>query len=86
MRICKNENVDIDVEIDIEIDDVLEFINEASDIEINLIREEVGDIEIGGFKYDNLYDREKVLLLQEAMKRYNLDQLIEKLDIKQSEV
>lgn len=83
MRIYKN--VDIEVEVDIEIDDVLEFINEASYTEIKLIREEVGDIEFGGLKYDNLYDREKVLILKKAMQKYNLDQLVEKLEITQAE-
>jgi len=79
------KNVDIDVEIDIEIEDVLEFINQASDSEIKKIREEVGEVESVDFKYDNLYDREKGLILKKAMQKYNLDQLIEKLEITQAE-
>jgi len=86
--LTKNNNNKMEVELNV--DDVLEFLYyaDSSDVEkvethLGVYNDENEDDEI--FKVDNLYDREKVLILKKAMTKYNLDELIEKLKITQIE-
>ena len=86
-----------EIEVEIDIYDVLEFLDQASKSEIIQIENKINieienkinieseerEEEINIFKFDNLYDREKVLILRKAMEKYNLEQLIEKLGILQ---
>ena len=75
-----------EVEVDIELEDVIDYIMyDASDSEIDEIKEKIYHSEKSDFPIENLYDREKVLILKEAMKRYNLNELIEKLGITQAD-
>ena len=80
-----------DVEIELELEDILEYIyNDAPDSEIEKIKDAIHyDANEGAGEYcfpvDNLYDRERFLILKEAMKRYSLDVLIEKLGITEAD-
>jgi hypothetical protein len=83
---------DVEVEVEVELEDVLDFIEYASNYELQKIKEEFPNLrtdddieEYQILEVNNLYDREKVLILKEAMKRYNLDELMEKLGITQSD-
>jgi len=77
----------VEAEVEVEIEDVLDYIEYANQSEIDKIKDKISYIEREDpeFPTNNLYDREKVLILKEAMKRYNLDQLIEKLGINPDE-
>jgi len=78
-----------EVEVEVEFEDVIDYIKyDASQYELEKIKKEISYSETdeeSDFPINNLYDREKVLILKEAMKRYNLDQLVEKLGIIQAE-
>jgi len=76
--------VNTEVEVEIELEDILEYIEGCSKFELKEIKDEIGNVE-NDFPVNNLYDREKVLILKEAMKKYNLEQLIEKLEISQAD-
>jgi len=82
----------VEVEIDVEIEDVIKFIGHASLTELDEIRDIVkeDDFEIdetGDFfaKVDNLYDREKFLILKTAYEKYNLEELIKIFGIRQGD-
>ncbi len=81
------ENIEVDMEIDIELEDVLEFIKGANESEVSRIKSEVDSQHenLSGFVTNTLYDVDKVLILKEAMKRYNLYELVEKLGISQAD-
>lgn len=85
--IRKYVNVEVDTEAEVEIwlEDVLEYIQSASPRDLETIRLQVGVENQEAFQIDNLYDREKFLILRKAMEKYNLDQLIEKLGITQAD-
>jgi hypothetical protein len=84
MRIEKNVRVEldefVDADVDFDIEDVLDFINQANKTELNEIRDSlesyndfVNNEEF--ITYDNLYDREKVLLLKEIFDKCNLEEI-----------
>ena len=73
-----------EVEVDLDLDDITEYIDNASKDQIKVIRDHVSIDEDNEdadytFKVDNLYTREKVMILKTAFKKYNLEQLVEKL-------
>jgi len=73
------------VDLEIYIEDVLEYIDSANAVDKHTILEKITVTDQSIFDVDNLYDREKVLILKDAMKKYNLNELIEKLQIIQGE-
>jgi len=84
-----------DVEIEIELEDVLDFIDNADSDDIENIKEAISynendndndsDVYKRYLQVDNLYDREKALILKKAFKKYNLEQLIDMLKITQQD-
>ncbi len=75
-----------EVEVEVELDDILDYINyDASESDLEKIKENLKYID-DVFFANNLYDREKILILKDAMKKYNLEELIEKLGIIQGNV
>lgn len=84
------KNVDTEIEVTIEIEDVLDFLSEASKKEIDqiksLIKYDNNFDNTNDISANNLYDREKILIFKKAMNKYNIDQLLKRLDIKQHEL
>ncbi len=66
-----------EVYIDFYLEDVIEFIDQCSEYEFRKIRERVDNSL--NVESETLYDREVQLLLEEASKKYTLQQLQEKL-------
>ena len=78
-------SIDVDVDVEIDIDDILKFLSSATKKE----KEQIISTIIGEdmvISADNFYDREKISIFKKAMNKYNIEQLLEKLDIKQHEV
>lgn len=85
-----NKNVLVDVDIEVEFEDVLEYIEKANTREkkelSNYLYNKSDDNDDDDLlSYNNLYDREKFLILKKAMEKYDLEELIKRLDIKQNE-
>lgn len=79
---------EVETEYDIYFEDLLELIEDCDDSEKNKILETIGfkftkDDEI--ISASNLYDEEKVKLLKCAFKKYDIDELMSRLDIKRNE-
>jgi hypothetical protein len=72
-------------------EDLLDLIESCDENEKDLIRDIVGypnnwnEISENAINVENLYDLEVLKLLKVASKKYNLEQLMEKLDVKNSE-
>lgn len=65
---------------EVKICDVINFIDYATPSELEKIKRRMLQSTSDDFiTADNLYDREKLLLFKEAMNKYNLDELREKL-------
>lgn len=77
--------VDTEVEVEIDFDDILKLIESCNENELKDIRRIVGSESNPDFIADNLYDEQKLQLLSVAMKKYNLEQLQDKLGIKNNE-
>lgn len=83
-----NKNVLVDVDIEVEFEDIVEYIENATKREkeqLSIYLYDKSDVDDEFLSYNNLYDREKFLILKKAMEKYNLEELIERLDIKQNE-
>lgn len=76
--------VNTEVEVEIEFDDLLELIESCNEEELKIIRDLV-ELDTKDVSVNNLYDEQKFQLLLAAMKKYNLEQLQEKLGIKNYE-
>lgn len=72
---------DVTAEYCIEFEDILDLIMSCDEKEKKQIKDIV-DVEQ---HYDNLYDEMKFRLLKASMKKYSLEQLQERLDIKNNE-
>jgi hypothetical protein len=68
-------DIDVDVDVDIEDDDVIEYMLDCSDKIKTKIFNEIK-------KPSSLYDELKHRLISEALKKYDLDELEKRLDIK----
>lgn len=75
------DSVDVDVELDF--DDLIDIIDNCNSIELEIIRDAVESE--NQIKVDNLYDEQKLKVLKTAFDRYNLEELQEKLNIKNNE-
>ena len=71
----------VECEYDIQFQDIIDVIQDCNDEEI----EEIKKITNGEDLFKNLYDKQKFDLLKVAMKKYNLDELQQRLDIKNEE-
>ena len=78
--------VDVDVDYDIEFEDLLEIIESCDEEELNEIRDLIGEqSDNSGFDAHNLYDESKLKILKVAFKKYELDELMKRLDINNNE-
>lgn len=77
--------VDTEVEIEIDFEDVLELIESCNEEELKIIRSTIKLETESAIPINNLYDEQKFQLLLAAMKKYNLEQLQDKLGIKNDE-
>jgi hypothetical protein len=75
----------VDCEYDVDFNDLLELIESCDDDEKAEIRRLIGINFNFNIKVENLYDVQKQKLLEVAFEKYNLDELMEKLQIKNSE-
>ena len=79
-------DINTTVEINLDVNEVIDSIYELPERDIKKVRKElIGSEETPVDLYDNLYDRDKVLILKKAMKKYDLDELLNRLEITQSE-
>jgi len=79
-HIYKNVN-DVDAEVDVDFNDILSMIETCDINEKNDIRNLIGNT--NQFECESLYDEQKLKVLKAAFDKYDLDQLIEKLNIKE---
>ena len=78
--------VDVDVDYDIEFEDLLEIIESCDEEELNEIRYLIGEqSDNSGFDAHNLYDESKLKILKVDFKKYELDELMKRLDINNNE-
>lgn len=75
------DSVGVDVELDF--DDLIDIIDNCNSRELELIRDAVESED--QIKVDTLYDEQKLKVLKAAFNRYNLDELQERLNIKNNE-
>ena len=69
-------------EIEPSYESTIDFIQSASDIELNGIKQEIADyLNEPSFVSNNLYDYDKMKILSTAFDKYSLDELMEKLQI-----
>jgi nanoRNase/pAp phosphatase (c-di-AMP/oligoRNAs hydrolase) len=81
-----SDYVDIDFEYDVDLNEILNLVENCSRIEKNQILKIIGeDTENTSIIAGNLYDEEKVKLLKYAFRKYDLDELMSRLDIKRHE-
>lgn len=74
----------IDCEYDIDFEDLLELIESCDSEESSEIRKLIGS-DMNDVHISNLYDEQKLEILKVAFNKYNLEQLQEKLNIKNGE-
>jgi len=77
--------VDVDVDYQIRFEDLLEIIESCNEKELNEIRDLITDESNSGFKVSTLYDEHKLKVLKVAFKKYDIDELMKRLDITYNE-
>jgi len=76
-----SQEVDCECQYDITFREMIDLIETCTDSEKSQIRDIVCD-EIKDINCNTLYDEQKMKVLNAAFKKYDLDELIEKLNIK----
>lgn len=71
----------IDTEFNLQFDDILDLIDDLTDIEIEKLRN-VLQVHVDDKQEESLYDNLKFRLMTAALKKYDLDELQSRLDIK----
>ena len=79
------ESVDIDCEYDVNFDDLMELIYNCNDSEKAEIKKAVTEYDELEIRCDTLYDVQKFKVLKVAFEKYDLEELLERLDIKYSD-
>ena len=86
MKTTRSKTVEVDVDIEIDIDDVMEFIEDASESDLKQVAEAVAEYvefdEIAGFESGTLDNDEKIELLRLAAEKYTLTELEQRLGTK----
>ena len=76
---------DVEAEYDITFNDLLELIGNCTESELKIIRNSINYFDTKHKEVDNLYDENKLRVLKVAFEKYTLDELQEKLNIKNNE-
>lgn len=71
----------IDTEFNLQFDDILDLIDDLTDIEIEKLRN-ILQVHVDDKQEESLYDNLKFRLMTAALKKYDLDELQSRLDIK----
>ena len=76
---------DVEAEYDITFNDMLDLIGSCTESELKIIRDSINYFDDKLKEVDNLYDENKLRVLNVAFGKYTLDELQEKLNIKNNE-